>query len=305
MADREARIAATCDTAYDVMSITKQFTAAAIVKLEAMGRLRVTDTIGAHLGPVPTDKQGITLHHLLTHTAGLVEALGDDHDVLSREAMLSRAMTSRLVSAPGVRVPLLEPGVQRARRDHREGRRRRLRAVPCHASVPSCRHDEHRIPTAPMGSQTETAVEYDADGRSQGRPFEHPWAADGPYWNLRGNGGILSTARDMFRWSRALSGDAVLPPSARSKLFAPHVRQPDSGEFYGYGWDLIDNEHGRIAWHDGGNMWSLAIYAKSLSDDTTVFWVSNHAYQRGEWNFEELEPELTLGLLTRARTQPS
>ncbi len=52
-------------------------------------------------------------------------------------------------------------------------------------------------------------------------------------------------------------------------------------------------------------MWSLAIYAKSLSDDTTVFWVSNQAYQRGGWNFEELEPELTLGLLTRARTQRS
>jgi beta-lactamase family protein len=47
MADREARIAATCDTAYDVMSMTKQFTAAAILKLELMGKLKVTDRIRA------------------------------------------------------------------------------------------------------------------------------------------------------------------------------------------------------------------------------------------------------------------
>jgi CubicO group peptidase (beta-lactamase class C family) len=64
MADREARIAATCDTVYDVMSITKQFTAAAILKLEMMGRLRVADPIGTHVGPVPADKRGKTLHHL-------------------------------------------------------------------------------------------------------------------------------------------------------------------------------------------------------------------------------------------------
>ncbi len=304
MADREARIAATCETAYDVMSITKQFTAAAIVKLEAMGRLRVTDTIDMHLGPVPPDKQGITLHHLLTHTAGLVEALGDDHDVLSREDMLSRAMASKLISAPGVQFHYSNLGysvlaaiVEKVAGVGYE------QFLATHLFLPAGMTSTGYL--LPQWNRDQTAVEYGADGRSQGRPYEHPWAADGPYWNLRGNGGMLSTARDMFRWSRALSGDTVLPPSARSKLFAPHIRQPDSGEFYGYGWDLIDNEYGRIAWHDGGNMWSLAIYARSLSDDTTVFWISNHAYQRDEWNFEELEPELTLGLLTRARAQSS
>src|SRR5918999_5374432 len=52
MADREARIAATCDTVYDIMSITKQFTAAAILKLEMLGELRVTDPINSYVGPV-------------------------------------------------------------------------------------------------------------------------------------------------------------------------------------------------------------------------------------------------------------
>jgi CubicO group peptidase (beta-lactamase class C family) len=74
LADRKARVDAGCDTVYDTMSMTKQFTAAAILKLEMMGELRVTDRMTAHIGPVPDDKRRITLHHLLTHTSGLTDA---------------------------------------------------------------------------------------------------------------------------------------------------------------------------------------------------------------------------------------
>jgi CubicO group peptidase (beta-lactamase class C family) len=66
-----------------------------------MGKLRVTEPISTYVGPVPADKRGITVHHLLTHTAGFEEALGDDSDPLSRDAMLSGALASTLLSAPG------------------------------------------------------------------------------------------------------------------------------------------------------------------------------------------------------------
>ncbi|WP_409235201.1 serine hydrolase [Streptomyces sp. PA5.6] len=56
LADRAARTPATCDTVYDVMSITKQFTAAAVLKLEMAGELRVTDRIDRYLGPVPEER---------------------------------------------------------------------------------------------------------------------------------------------------------------------------------------------------------------------------------------------------------
>src|SRR5918993_2147428 len=88
LADREAKVAAGCDTVYDTMSMTKQFTAAAILKLEMMGKLSVSDPISKFVGPVPDDKRAITLHHLLTHTAGLTEQLGGDYEALSRREML-------------------------------------------------------------------------------------------------------------------------------------------------------------------------------------------------------------------------
>ena len=50
---------------------------------------------------MPADKRAITLHDLLTHTAGLVEGLGGDYEPLSREDMVAGALASKLVSTPG------------------------------------------------------------------------------------------------------------------------------------------------------------------------------------------------------------
>ncbi|MFI6743876.1 serine hydrolase domain-containing protein [Nonomuraea sp. NPDC050451] len=302
MADRAAGVHTGCDTVYDVMSITKQFTAAAILKLEMMGKLRVTDPIGSHLGPVPADKEPITLHQLLTHTAGLVEGLGDDYDVLSRDDLLARALASKLHSAPGagfhysnVGYSVLAAIIEKVSGVGYE------RFLAEHLFVPAGMTQTGYV--LPKWAGDQVAVEYDDKGDGQGKPVDHPWAPDGPYWNLRGNGGMLSTARDMLRWHRALSGTGVLSEAAKRQLFSPHVRIPESEEFYGYGWVISDTGHGRIAWHDGGNSWSFANFARSLDDGVMVFWVSNHAYQQGKWNLEDLQQTLTSGITCRARRQ--
>ncbi|OLF15419.1 serine hydrolase domain-containing protein [Actinophytocola xanthii] len=298
LADRAAGVPTTCDTVYDVMSITKQFTAAAVLKLEMMGRLRVSDPISVHLGPVPADKAAITVHHLLAHTSGLVEGLGDDYDVMSREDLLAETLASRLVSTPGaefhysnVGYSVLAAIVEKVSGLGYERFLARYLFTPA-----GMRRTGYVLP---RWSPEQVAVEYDEAGVSQGRPYEHPWAADGPYWNLRGNGGMLSTARDMFRWHHALAGDVVLSPAAKRKLFTPHTRIPGRDEWYAYGWAILETEQGKVAWHNGGNSWSLANYARALPDGATTFWVSNQAYGE-DWNLEDLELDLTRGILRRA-----
>ena len=101
MADRAAGVSAGCDTVYDIGSLTKQFTAAAVVKLEMLGRLDVHQPISDWLGPVPADKAGITVQQLHTHTAGLVDALGDDYQPLTHRQLVTRALASPLRAAPG------------------------------------------------------------------------------------------------------------------------------------------------------------------------------------------------------------
>ena len=67
MADHEAGRAFTTDTVFDIGSITKQFTAAAILKLQEQGKLQLTDTLDRFFPEAGEDKSSITLHQLLTH----------------------------------------------------------------------------------------------------------------------------------------------------------------------------------------------------------------------------------------------
>jgi CubicO group peptidase (beta-lactamase class C family) len=303
MADREARVAAGCDTVYDIQSITKQFTAAAILKLEMMGELRVSDPISEHLGPVPADKREITLHHLLTHTAGLPAALGGDYQPLSREQMVAEALESKLRSRPGATYHYSNLGYSL------------LAAIVEKASGMGYEEflAEHLFAPAGM-TQTgyvlpewrpdQVAVEYDARGEPQGRPFDHPWAEDGPYWNLRGNGGLLTTALDMFRWHLALDGEEVLDQRAKEKLFHPYVLEFEGGDsYYGYGWVVQrSDDHGRFVWHDGGNNWSYSLFTRFLGEGVMVFWTTNSCRDEAEgWNLPRLEPMLTEGVADRVR----
>ncbi|MBT8208429.1 MAG: beta-lactamase family protein, partial [Acidimicrobiia bacterium] len=101
-ADARNGVPATPETVFGVGSITKQFTAMAILVLEARGQLSTDDRIGTYLDFVPEVKQSITLHHLLTHTSGLPDAYWDQHRDLTRDAYLRTIMTTgELRSAPG------------------------------------------------------------------------------------------------------------------------------------------------------------------------------------------------------------
>jgi CubicO group peptidase (beta-lactamase class C family) len=300
MADREAKVAATCDTVYDVMSMTKQFTAAAILKLEMMGKLEVTDPIRSFVRAVPADKREITVHQLLTHTSGLIDALGDDYDRLTRSEMLAAALESKLRAPPGSEYHYSNVGYSV------------LAAIIEQVSGMGYEEFLAQQLFAPAGmTQTgyvlpewksdQIAVEYDPRGQAQGRPVDHPWAGDGPYWNLRGNGGLLSTARDMFRWHQALQGDEILDQRAKEKLFKPYVREEPGGDsYYGYGWVIFRTDDGNVAWHNGGNGWSYGEVARLLDEGVLVFWITNrYEDEAAGWNLGRLGPRLTHGVADR------
>ncbi|MDQ3064142.1 MAG: beta-lactamase family protein, partial [Acidobacteriota bacterium] len=71
LADRERKIQNTPATHFNVASVGKIFTAAAVLKLEMQGKLKTSDLISKYLGEFPAEKNEATIHHLLTHTAGL------------------------------------------------------------------------------------------------------------------------------------------------------------------------------------------------------------------------------------------
>ena len=90
-------------TVFTTGSITKQFTGAAVLKLEMLGKLAVEDKISDYFDNVPADKRDITIHHLLTHAAGFPGAIGDDFGDDTRDSFLQQALATESGHWPLIR----------------------------------------------------------------------------------------------------------------------------------------------------------------------------------------------------------
>jgi CubicO group peptidase (beta-lactamase class C family) len=279
MADREREIPFTSQTVFTIGSIAKQFTAAAVLKLEMMGKLSVDDAITRYFENVPEDKAGITLHHLLTHTAGFRGALGDDFSPVGREEYVRLAMDSELLNPPGERYEYSNVGFSL------------LAAVV--EQITDGSYDafvqEKLFQPAGMTKTGYAPPRWDPDelahgyrnGSDWGSMLDHEWADEGPYWHLRGNGGILSTVEDMYTWHRALEGDAVLSDEARRKYQAPHVPETEGGAtYYGYGWSIAETRRGTLVAHNGGNQVFSNDFLRYVDDDVVIYLASNTSEHR-------------------------
>ena len=129
LADRETGTPFTQDTVSTVGSITKQFTGAAILKLHEDGLLDPGDTLSRFFAQAPADKARITLHQLLTHTAGFPGGLGPDEVWIGRDDYLEKAFATKLGFEPGARPRLLQHRLLDSRRRHRAVVRQELRVV--------------------------------------------------------------------------------------------------------------------------------------------------------------------------------
>lgn len=277
LADREKKRPYTPDTVFSVGSISKQFTAAAILKLEMEGKLRVQDAIGKYLPNVPADKAAITVHHLLTHSAGLESDFGDDFDKVGRAELLRRVLTSKLRWRPGERFYYSNSGYSV------------LGAIVEIVSGQGYEVylREHLFKPAGMTETGYRLAGWDKDRLAQGYAREgkiwgtipgHGWAKDGPYWNLRANGGIHSTLGDMYRWPRALEGETVLSKPAKKKLFGRHMPEGGGQAFYGYGWSIRKTRRGTdLISHNGGNGIFAADFLRYVDDGVCVILASNSA----------------------------
>jgi len=101
--DREQKITNSPKTISDIGSITKQFTAAAILKLEMQGKLSTDDKITKYFQNVPPDKSEITLHQLLRHASGLRGGVGGDYEKITEPEFVEKVFNSPLRSPVGTK----------------------------------------------------------------------------------------------------------------------------------------------------------------------------------------------------------
>ncbi len=251
-ADVKRQIPIKPDTIFDIGSGVKAFTATAIMQLEEQNKLSASDPITKYFKDVPADKANITIHQLLTHTSGLnFDYFYDGASPEEREIMKDREKYVKGVLG----FPLaFKPGEGRA---YSNTGFSLLAIIIEKLSGKSYEQyvREHLFKPAGM---TETgyyiprdlrrvARGYNDGDTDYGYPWETQWDGTRPLWDLMGNGGMLTTLDDVYKWMTAIKGDKIVSQKSKDKMFQVYYPKSDQG----YGWNVWQTEGKPYVWRGG------------------------------------------------------
>jgi CubicO group peptidase (beta-lactamase class C family) len=248
-ANKETKTLNNPNTIFDIGSNTKQFTATAILKLVELGKLKVTDSLNTYFTGLPVDKRSITIHQLLTHTAGFSESIGNDYSSfgklskISQKDFFEKLFASKLLSEPGEKYSYSNTGYSTL------GRIIELASGQSYEAF----LNEHLFTPAGMKQTGYLLPKWNIKQLSRGynrnvietEPTITLYQEAGfVNWHLKGNGGINSTQNDMLLWHKALKTNKILSKKSFKKLITPypHTSSPKSTSSYGYGWGIKNSK---------------------------------------------------------------
>ena len=253
--ERQGSTPITADTLFDTGSVTKQFTAAAVMHLVQQGKLSTSMPISEFFNELPEDKQSITLHQLLSHSAGIANGIGArDFTHVPTGEFFNRLFAMPLYFAPGEGYAYSNAGYSILARiielvsgmSYEEYLQKAL-------FEPAGMHNTGYL--NPVLAKLPAAAGYlfgeVETGSTRDKYFEDAVIA----WPLKGNGGMLSTMNDMYLWAQALQSESVLAAKYRDQLFEPHVAENEEGtSHYGYGWAVMPTpRETTFIGHNGSN----------------------------------------------------
>ncbi|MFC6658950.1 serine hydrolase [Deinococcus multiflagellatus] len=266
----------TPDTLFRIASISKSFTAAAILKLQDQGKLNVGDRLSRFLPAYP-HAQEITLHQLLTHTAGVADYTDRDAFATFKalphtlDALIARFAGQPLNFAPGTKFQYSNAGYVLL-----------SRVVEVASGQPYADFLRQQV-LAPAGLKL---TDYDAPqplraGRASGYDFDGTTYTNADHVDASvasGAGALISTARELDAWIHALQGGRVLSKAATAQMFTPAVPvAPGQDSRYGYGWLITPASGAEPARteHNGNIDGYMALLRTYPAEDLTITVLSN------------------------------
>lgn len=246
LADVEQRVAATPATNYRLASVTKQFTAAAILLLMQDGKLSLDDRVRKWLPSLPDTDDAITIRHLLTHTGGLI----DYEDIMPADQAWQLRDIDVLHLLEKERKLYFTPGS-----DYRysNGGYAMLALIVEKASGGTFQDFLTKRIFEPLGMRSTLAYVWEGPpvpNRALGYTFaEGKWRRldQSPTSGVLGDGGVYSSIDDLARWDAALYDDRLLSTASRKLAFTPWTKTDDPDVRYGFGWRIT----GETLWHSG------------------------------------------------------
>jgi len=269
MANYELRVPNSNETRYHIASVSKPFTAAAILQLQEQGRLSVSDHVSKYVPGFPNGDR-ITLDNLLTHSSGIPDINGlDDYDTFARsphnlEQLVAKFAGLPLEFAPGSKQSysnsnynLLALILEKVSGESYTNYLRRHIFEPAGMKDSGVDDDASRL--IPY-----TASGYNPAGISG---FENARHVD--WSNKTGNGSLYSTVDDLYRFDRALNTDILLKRVTQQKYF---VEADDNF----YGWYIWNQRLGhRLIAAKGHSPGFTAELDRYPDDDVTVIVLTN------------------------------
>jgi CubicO group peptidase (beta-lactamase class C family) len=257
LADKENHIPFTPSTLASIGSITKAFTAAAILKLAEDNKLSPDDGLQRFFREVPPDKANITIHQLLTHSSGFGEFLtndGGDYARVEKDEFLTRAFAEPLAFEPGSKAVYSNLGYsilgiiieQLSGTDYETFLANKL------FNPLNIKEVGYHFPTLTTNT---IAVGYRNGNRWGTHQERFEKAGGGPFWNLKGNGGLLASLNDMYLWITGLNHYSVLNRESVEKMFSPHLVEDGTGgrSFFGYGCNISTSRRNTKVISNGGS----------------------------------------------------
>jgi CubicO group peptidase (beta-lactamase class C family) len=237
---------------FNIGSMTKGFTAAALLRLRSQHRLSFNDPISDFFPYGPPEKRGITIFHLLTHTSGL-RGHSAGTGIMRREGAVNAILSLPLDYPPGTHYRYSDDDYQ-------------LLAAIIEVSSRTTWEDYIQRELLEPARMTGTGFQ-------------------GGDWGHKGANGMRSTARDMFRWVNSIQDARLFSRAESVELGSPlmHVRsEPPFEIHYGYG-TRVYVRNGRVAeiMHSGSGDAGNTGIARVLADGTIIIVLSNAGMHRG------------------------
>jgi D-alanyl-D-alanine carboxypeptidase len=283
-ADLQSDTSASPQTVYEIGSMTKQFTAVAVMMLVEEGKIGLDDKISKYFAAAPAWWHKITVRHLLTHTSGIQNhvALPDYLDIF-RTSVTGKEYPARS-ELLGEFYKLPQEFASGETWAYDNTGYYLLGIIIEQASGKNYWEflDERIFKPLGMNSTRNTETRQIVANRAAG----YGWIGNG--WENRpvlapfvafSAGSILSTIEDLAKWDAALYTEKLLKKSSLEKMWTPaRTNTGDAAAFdYGFGWFIEEYRGRRDILHSGGTPGFSSVMHRFVDDRLTVVILTNHA----------------------------
>jgi len=247
-ADIEKKIPVTPDTKFKIGSISKQFTAVAILKLQEEGKIKTEDKLSKYIPDFPRGNE-VTIYQLLTHTSGI-------HDYNSTPNLdVTKPITPQALLDIIKKLPYdFNPG---ERYLYNNSGYFILGYIVAQLSGKTLSEYLNETFFKPLGMknsgiyETNIVLNYEAQGYSMNGEKVKKADFQEMSWAL-GVGSIYSTTKDLYKWNEAIFNWKVLSNATLKTAFTQTVLNSGGKVDYGFGWFLITNRGFKFIQHSGG-----------------------------------------------------